>query len=174
MHPLARVEQPTTHDLVRDDVLPVAARAKPPEGADLEHTIVSFEGVHHRASLGDETRHWLLTQHILARLCRSNGNERMPMRWSGDGDEVDVLALQHPPEIRVHLLVIRPAHKLHIAQGELLDVKPAAHTVIRPRPASAHADERPAKRLARRCLPGPAHHMPWHNLAGRRRGNSGG
>ena len=159
---------------MRGNVPPIAAGAKPPEGANLEHTIVSLKGIHHRASLSDEARHRFLAQHILARFRCCDGNERMPMRRRGDGNQINVLALQHAPKIRVDFFIVRPAHKLYIAQGKLLDVEPFTHGVVGARSAPTYTNECPAKRLARRRLPCPTHDMPRHYLAGCCRGHGGG
>ena len=95
------------------------------------------------------------------------------MRWCGDGNEINIFALQYTPEIGVELFIVRPSHKLHVTQGELLDVEILAHALVGTRPTPTHANECTAKSLARRDLSGATHNMPRHNLAGRRRGHGG-
>ena len=67
--------------------------------ADLDDLVVASRGLDHPAPLGDRVRGRLLDVHVLARLERPDGGERVPVIRRGDDDAVDVLVIEHAAEI---------------------------------------------------------------------------
>ena len=51
----------------------------------------------------NRSAHWLLAPDVFAGLGGGNGDQRVPVRRSGNMDDIDVLTLQHLPEILVGL-----------------------------------------------------------------------
>ena len=101
---LAHLPQPPRmHELDRLAVVVPAA----PHRAHLHHAPVSVGRRHHRPPLRDARRQRLLAIHVLARLARHHGRQRVPVVGRAHQARVDVLALQNAPEI-FHRLRFRP------------------------------------------------------------------
>ena len=67
--------------------------------AGLHDLVVGARGVRHQAAFQDGVRGRLLDVDVLAGLERPDGGERVPVVRRGDDDGVDVLVVEHAPEI---------------------------------------------------------------------------
>ena len=169
--PLAVSQQAALHDLVREDVVPVPTRAESAEGAHLQHPAIAVHRVDERPAFADAARQRLLAQDVLARLGRRDADERVPVRRRGDGDQIDILAIQHAAKIGVDRPVVRPADKAHVALREPPDGEAPTHFLKGPVAAAAAADEGGAERIAGRDEAWAAQDMPRYDqhARGRRR-----
>ena len=77
----------------------IAARTAPVHRADLDHFAVAGRRFDHPAAFPDRVRCGLLDVDVLAGLQRPDGGERVPVVRRRDHDGVDVLVVEHPPEI---------------------------------------------------------------------------
>src|ERR1041384_4852959 len=93
------------------------------------------------------------------------------MRGSRDGDDINILSLDHSAKIRITALVIGLADPPHIALCQFIDAKARALKAFRELTegsgaASADADQRRSERLARRRLPFGAECVARQNCKG--------
>jgi hypothetical protein len=170
-HGRAVLDQTALHDLAGEDVVLVPAGAEPAEGADLEDAPVPFLRLGHRAAFRDEAGHGLFAEHVFAGFHGGDGNERVPMWRRGDGDQVNILALQHAAEVGVSGLVVGAVEPADVATGQLDGVQ-ALHLVVGAGAASAAADEGAAEGFAGGRLASAAQDVPGHE-GERRAGGEG-
>jgi hypothetical protein len=104
-HPygFAVLEQTARHDFVFQYGSLVLASTESTECSYLEYSAISLESIYNGASFGDETGHRFFAQYVHTCFRRSNGNTGVPMRGSGNGYQVQVLALEKFSEVLIDL-----------------------------------------------------------------------
>ena len=111
----------------------------------LDDAVVAAGGVDHHAPFADRQRERLLDVDVLAGLARHDGRDRVPVIGGADDDGVDVLAIEHTPEIarreRRRLVVI------------LLDAIGGLRDLLIVYIAQCHALRAQAQRGAQVCTP---------------------
>ena len=156
---LSPIDETSPHDLPH--VVSPSRHAKATIGSYLENSLGPSRGLDHRPTFGEEPGHGFLTDHVLAGLHGSNGNEGMPVRRSRNRNHIQVITLQQAPKIRIAGLVVRPAHPLDVTAGYFSDGQLVLTSKIPkcPRAPSSCPDQGRSERLAGRRILRPTKHM---------------
>ena len=108
----------------------VKPRAKTEPCVQAEDPLVLVDRLNDFFALVDCAAHRLLAPDVLARLGGGNGDQRVPVRRSGNMDDIDVLTLQHLAEILVSLNVGPPRFLsrlemvfVHVANSQQLGLR---------------------------------------------------
>ncbi len=148
----------------------VFAETKP--GVDTKHPPVHSHRFNDLFSFGDGPRHRLFAPDVLAGLCSSNRNKRVPVRRRGYVDDVDVTSLEKFAEILVALDPRSPyLHSIvQMVFVDITDCQEASSGIPEvPAPHPSNADHRFRELIARWCVPGAPKNVPGNDAEGSER-----
>ena len=101
------------------------ATAVPPLRSYHHNAVILAGGLDHPFAFVDTHGHGLLDVDILARRASHDGEQRVPMVRRGHHDSLDVLVLEHLPEIAVAFRIGIPHELQSLAKAGLIDVAQA-------------------------------------------------